>query len=79
MKQYPEHKSGNTRARLRMTTLYYFAALHGRHESLRPTCPEVDGRAVRLHSPQDAAAAGIDGPAALKMFRDEVQKLKATN
>jgi TRAP-type C4-dicarboxylate transport system substrate-binding protein len=28
---------------------------------------------------KDAAAAGIDGPAALKMFRDEVQKLKATN
>jgi TRAP-type transport system periplasmic protein len=28
---------------------------------------------------KDAAAAGVDGPAALKMFRDEVQKLKATN
>jgi TRAP-type C4-dicarboxylate transport system substrate-binding protein len=28
---------------------------------------------------KDAAAAGIDGPAALKMYRDEVAKLKATN
>jgi TRAP-type C4-dicarboxylate transport system substrate-binding protein len=28
---------------------------------------------------KDAAAAGVDGPAALKMFRDEVAKLKATN
>jgi hypothetical protein len=27
----------------------------------------------------DAKAAGIDGPAALKMFNDEVKKLKATN
>ncbi|MCC6947254.1 MAG: TRAP transporter substrate-binding protein [Bradyrhizobiaceae bacterium] len=28
---------------------------------------------------KDAAAAGVDGPAALKMFKDEVAKLKATN
>jgi len=28
---------------------------------------------------KDAAAAGIDGPAALKMFSDEIKKLKATN
>jgi hypothetical protein len=27
----------------------------------------------------DAKAAGIDGAAALKMFHDEVKKLKATN
>jgi TRAP-type C4-dicarboxylate transport system substrate-binding protein len=28
---------------------------------------------------KDAKAAGVDGPAALKMFKDEVTKLKATN